>query len=159
MLHPKRTMDPFDENTVKGTRMPRYTKLTQDRDIYGELGWIPNHDVKVSKDNDNLYPALRETFDGPHVYHRRFNTAAMTNNEFFRQNAPATSVARVKKLRKGGSNSPNGSSKGLNRSYMDSRFHTMTNETVGSRYDTPFVLPKEPGNKFKVAPAIERTVE
>lgn len=51
MLNPQRTMDPYDENEMKGTRMPEYTKLTQERDIYGELGWVPNFNVKVSKDN------------------------------------------------------------------------------------------------------------
>ena len=95
MLNPERTMDPYDENEVKGTRMPEYTKLSDKRDIYGELGWIPNFNVKVSKDNENLHPTFRETFDGPVHYHRRFNTAAMTNNEFFRQNAPKGSVAHV----------------------------------------------------------------
>ena len=78
--------------------MPDYTKLSRDRDIYGELGWIPNFNVKVSKDNDKTYPAEREFFDEPRVYHRRFSTAAMTNNEFFRQNAPRSSVARAGKL-------------------------------------------------------------
>jgi len=28
----------------------------------------------------------------------------------------------------------------------------------GSRYDTPFVLEKEPGNKFKVVSEVERTM-
>ena len=74
MINPQRTIDPYDENEVKGTRMPEYTKLTQERDIYGELGWIPNFNVKVSKDNNSLYPTYREYFDGPRVYHRRFNT-------------------------------------------------------------------------------------
>ena len=84
MINPKRTMDPYDENEAKGTRMPDYTKLKDERDFYGELGWIPNFNVKVSKDNENLYPTYRETFDAPRVYHRRFNTQAMTNPEFFR---------------------------------------------------------------------------
>lgn len=35
-------MDPYDMNTVKGTRMPDWSKLTKERDIYGELAWIPN---------------------------------------------------------------------------------------------------------------------
>ena len=91
-------MDPYDENEMKGTRMPNYTKLMQERDIYGELGWIPNFNVKVSKDNTKIYTTHREMFDGPKVYHSRFNTAAMTTNEFFRQNAPRTSVARVHRL-------------------------------------------------------------
>ena len=75
--------------------MPDYTKLAQDRDIYGELGWIQNFNVKTSKDNERLYLTYREFFDGPKNYNSRFNTAAMTNSEFFRQNAPKSSVARV----------------------------------------------------------------
>ena len=65
MLHPKRMLDPYEENEVKGTRMPNYAKLSVDRDIYGELGWIPNFSIKDSKDNDKVYPDRRETFDGP----------------------------------------------------------------------------------------------
>jgi len=64
--------------------MPDYTKLALDRDVYGELGWIQNFNVKCSKDNERLYPTYREFFDGPKNYHCRFNTANMTNSEFFR---------------------------------------------------------------------------
>ena len=73
----------------------------------------------MSKDNANLYPTFRETFDAPRVYHRRFNTQAMTNPEFFRQNAPKSSVARVTKFaasrKSTGNYSPN-SSKGFSKS-------------------------------------------
>jgi len=36
-------------NDIKGTRMPDYSGVSKDRDIYGELGWIPNFNVKCSK--------------------------------------------------------------------------------------------------------------
>lgn len=44
-------MDPYDENEVKGTRIPEYSKIAKDRDVYGELGWISNFNVKCAKDN------------------------------------------------------------------------------------------------------------
>ena len=94
MLPPERKLDPYEENEVKGTRMPDYTKLSQQRDIYGELGWINNHNVKSSKNNHKLYPTYREFFDVPKNYHNEFNNASLTNQEFFRQNAPAGSVAK-----------------------------------------------------------------
>ena len=155
MLDPKRTMDPFDENEVKGTRMPDYTKVAKDRDIYGELGWSPNFNIKVSKDNENIYPACRETFDEPKLYHRRFNTAAMTNNEFFRKNAPKSSVARQRKGRR------NASTFGGSLNSRRGSLVTNTNTSLfgGSRFDTPFLLDKDPGNKFKVAEEVEKTVK
>ena len=32
--------------------MPDYSGVSKDRDIYGELGWIPNFNVKCSKNNN-----------------------------------------------------------------------------------------------------------
>ena len=95
MLHPQRQLDPYEENEVKGTRMPDYTKLSKERDIYGELGWISNFNVKFSKNNHKMHPTYREFFDGPKNYHNQFNNASLTNQEFFRQNAPNGSVARL----------------------------------------------------------------
>lgn len=69
MINPQRQLDPYDENEVKGTRMPDYSKLSKERDIYGELGWIQNFNVKFSKNNDKLHPSYREFFDGPKNYH------------------------------------------------------------------------------------------
>ena len=68
--------------------MPDYSKVSKERDIYGELGWIPNFNVKYSKNNQKLYPTYREFFDYPKNYHNQFNNQTMTNQEFFRQNAP-----------------------------------------------------------------------
>lgn len=31
--------------------MPDYSKVAAGRDIYGEMGWIPNFNVKLSKNN------------------------------------------------------------------------------------------------------------
>ncbi len=48
--------------------MPDYAKVARDRDLFGELGWIPNFDKKVSKDNHKLYQGCREFFDTPLSY-------------------------------------------------------------------------------------------
>ena len=69
LLNPQRQLDPYEENEVKGTRMPDYTKMARERDIYGELGWISNFNVKFSKNNDRMHPTYREFFDGPKNYH------------------------------------------------------------------------------------------
>lgn len=68
----KRQLDPYESNEVKGTRMPNYTKLEKERDIYGELGWIGNFNVKCSKNNTSCYPTYREFFDGPRNYNKMF---------------------------------------------------------------------------------------
>lgn len=64
--------------------MPDWSKVAKDRDVYGELAWIPNFNVKLSKHNNKVYPTVREFFDAPKPYHNRFNNQAMTNQEFFR---------------------------------------------------------------------------
>ena len=94
MMKAKRELDPYELNEFKGTRMPDYSVMSKDRDIYGELGWIPNFNVKCSKNNGMRHPTNREYFDGPMNYHMTFNNSTMTDSEFFRQNAPENSVAR-----------------------------------------------------------------
>ena len=91
--------------------MPDYTKLSKERDIYGEPGWISNFNVKFSKNNHKLHPTYREFFDGPKNYHNQFNNASLTNQEFFRQNAPEGSVARLP--HRDGSQSPKQSTVGF----------------------------------------------
>ena len=75
--------------------MPKYTVNDKERDIYGELGWTTNFSQKHSKDNDKMYPTAREFFDSPRHYASRFANQDMTNAEFFRENAPRKSVARL----------------------------------------------------------------
>ena len=58
---PQRATDPFIENELRGTRMPDYANVP--RDIPGELGWIPNFDVKLSRDNHLRHKNMREFFD------------------------------------------------------------------------------------------------
>lgn len=48
-------MDPYIENEVKGTRMPDYTIVVRERDIYGELAWIPNFNMTYSKNNNDRH--------------------------------------------------------------------------------------------------------
>jgi hypothetical protein len=53
--------------------------VAKERDVYGELAWIPNFNVKVSKDNTMLHSTNREFFDNPKTYHNQFNLASITN--------------------------------------------------------------------------------
>ena len=151
MLHPQRQLDPYEENDVKGTRMPDYTKLSKERDIYGELGWISNFNIKNSKDNNKMYPTYREFFDGPKNYHNQFNNASLTNQEFFRQNAPEGSVARLPRQVSG---SPRHSSVGLKTFQQGSSTHrrsgTIDPNFQGSKYATPFILQKDRSNRHRV---------
>ena len=108
LLPNKRELDPYEANEVKGTRMPTYTKVDRERDIYGELAWNNYHNVKCSKDNDETYPTQREFFDGPRNYNKKHSVTATTSNEFYRKSAPKKSVARINrpKLRSLFSKSP-----------------------------------------------------
>ncbi len=87
-MTPQKLLDPYVENEVKGTRMPDYSTLVQERDVFGELGWIPNFEIKKSKNNKDRHLIYRELFDAPKEYAGEFHTASMTNTDFFRANAP-----------------------------------------------------------------------
>ena len=154
----KRELDPFEANEVKGTRMPKYTKLEKQRDIYGELAWDKNHSIKYSKDNTKNYPTTREFFDTQRNYNKVFNATEMTNTDYFRLNAPKDSVARIHRSKRSvlRSMSPH-SAKSTNKqrsSTLKKRGGSIVSNLQltahGSFYDTPFVLEKDPGNKFKV---------
>lgn len=69
---PIKTPDPYIDNETKGTRMPDYSKLAQERDVFGELGWIPNFDVKKSKNNADRHTNYKEFFDAPKEYYDEF---------------------------------------------------------------------------------------
>jgi len=84
---PIKTPDPFVDNETKGTRMPDYTKLAGERDVFGELGWIPNFDIKKSKNNIDRHNNYREFFDAPKDYHNEFTSGSVNNTEFFRANS------------------------------------------------------------------------
>lgn len=77
-------MDPYDENAVKGTRLPEYSKVIKERDVYGELGWVDNFNVSISKNNQHRHVNQREFFDNPQNYHCVYTNSNMTTSEFFR---------------------------------------------------------------------------
>jgi hypothetical protein len=83
-LSQQKTIDPYEENEVKGTRIPDYAKMAKNRDVYGELGWINNHHKKDAKNNHHRHHSYREYFDKPKNYHCTFTNSTLTNNEFFR---------------------------------------------------------------------------
>lgn len=68
-MQPKKQLDPYIENEVKGTRMPDYTSVIKDRDFYGEMAWIPNFNMTLSKNNVDRHKTYKEFFDQPKTYH------------------------------------------------------------------------------------------
>lgn len=127
--------------------MPDYSGISKDRDIYGELGWIPNFNVKCSKNNNHRHSTNREYFDGPMNYHVTFNNSTMTNSEFFRQNAPAKSVAREKVQ----------TLSVQNRSKYGSTMRSTQSQFQTSLYATPFILDRDVSNRWKVIDKVEKT--
>jgi len=79
-------MDPYEMNEVKGTRMPDWSKVDKERDMYGELAWIKNFQVKLSKNNNRMHQKFKEFFDQPRNYHMIYNNS--TQQDFFRETAP-----------------------------------------------------------------------
>lgn len=63
--------------------MPDYAKVSKGRDVFGELGWIPNFNVMKSKNNNDRHYGNREFFDAPRDYTIEFQTASRTNSEYF----------------------------------------------------------------------------
>ena len=146
--------------------MPEYTKLAKERDIYGELGWVNNFNVSFSKNNHKLYPTYREFFDVPVNYQKQFNNTQLSNQEFFRQNAPPGSVAK----QTGGTGrfSPSQSTLGMKSSFMGSRHNRSTtvdmnnsisaSNFVGSKHATPFFLDRDNSNRHRVLDEVRNTV-
>eukprot|EP00347_Sterkiella_histriomuscorum_P008811 403343660 len=97
-LRPEKTIDPYDMNTLDGTRIPKYSSVYKQRDLHGELGWIPNFQVVYSKNNQNLHPTYKEFFDMPQNYHNLYSDASITASEFFRSQAPDNSVAKQRRV-------------------------------------------------------------
>ena len=81
-MAPEKSVDPFVQNEIAGTRMPKYSKLSLERDVFGELGWIPNFGVNLSKDNGQRYITCREFFDAPLDYTTEGKIAIETNQKF-----------------------------------------------------------------------------
>lgn len=127
--------------------MPDYSAVSKDRDIYGELGWIPNFNVKCSKNNNSRHTYNREYFDAPMNYHVTFNNSTMTNSEFFRQNAPSKSVARERVQ----------TMSVMNRSKFGSTMRSTQSTFQTSIYATPFILDRDVSNKYKVTEQVPKT--
>ena len=82
---PEKTLDPYEENTIRGTRMPPWSPLGgEQRDIYGELAWIPNFQVTTSKDNYKNHKNYKEFFDKPRNYHLAVSSSSAASSEFFK---------------------------------------------------------------------------
>ena len=62
--------------------MPDYAKVAKERDVFGELGWIPNFSVKKSKNNNDRHDNFKEYFDAPRDYNVEFCNAQKQNQEF-----------------------------------------------------------------------------
>jgi hypothetical protein len=93
----KKTDDPYETNEKQGTRIPQYAKMYITRDVYGELGWVDNWNVKNSKNNNHRHAGNKEFFDKPANYHTTYTKAPMANTDYFRANAPNHSVAFSRK--------------------------------------------------------------
>lgn len=79
--------------------MPPWSPLGgEQRDIYGELAWIPNFQVTTSKDNGKMHRNYKEFFDKPRNYHLAASSSSAASSEFFKQNAPKGSVAHPRRI-------------------------------------------------------------
>lgn len=76
MLTPKRQLDPYEDNGVKGTRFPDCSEVSLKRDVIGELGWQPNFSVKNAKNNEDRHTNYKEFFDAPKNYNVEFQPIA-----------------------------------------------------------------------------------
>lgn len=148
-LSQQKTLDPFEEAEIRGTRMPEISKISHDRDIYGELGWVSNFQVKSAKDNTQVHHSYREFFDAPKAYHMKFTSSTMTNSEFFRKNAPNTSVAHER--------SKSTSFAHWRQDVGDGKRGKTSMNVTGSIYQTPFVLQEDKRNNYKVSKKLRGT--
>lgn len=141
----EKVLDPYLQNAVKGTRMPDYTIVDKERDIYGELGWVPNFQVTLSKDNQNLHNTFKEYFDQPKQYSGVFNDTTTSASAFFRKTAPPSSVAKQR--------SPNQT---INQSVLNStmrstgRYSMGESTLMGQVNATPFILIPDKSNRHRV---------
>jgi len=74
--------------------MPDYAKVSKERDVFGELGWIPNFNIKKSKNNEDRHNGYREFFDAPKDYTTEFHTASRSNTDGFRMQTAGDEVSQ-----------------------------------------------------------------
>lgn len=103
--------------------MPPWSPLGgEQRDIYGELAWIPNFQVTTSKDNFKNHRAYKEFFDKPRNYHMAVSSSSAASSEFFKQNAPKGSVARPRRI---------GGDSITSSGFLRNTFHSKNNQRSG----------------------------
>lgn len=161
-------MDPYEENEVKGTRIPDYSKVSADRDIFGELGWIPNFNVKKSKNNNDRHDNFREFFDQPKDYNVEFTQASRTQGEFFRANGatPEESISMMKSVKSHQSRSPtiqhDTSFAGQTRrslNALERLSYSAARDSKNKTFSHGFVLMQDISNKHKTSPVVVDTVK
>lgn len=64
--------------------MPDWSKVAKERDLFGELGWIPNFPVKNSKNNEFRHPSYKEFFDKPRDYTKEFHIGTQSNTDLLK---------------------------------------------------------------------------
>ena len=150
--------------------MPPWSPLGgEQRDIYGELAWIPNFQVTTSKDNTTNHRNYQEYFDKPRNYHMAHSSASAASSEFFKQNAPKGSVARprhrvgAESLTSSGflKNTFQGShsriSNGSKKDLMFNATATSAASYATAPYSTPFILVEERDNRWKIDDKLKQT--
>ena len=142
--------------------MPDYSKVAETRDVYGELGWIPNFQVKKSKNNDTRHPTYREFFDAPKDYNLEFHTNSnQTNSGLFKNNMDDS----ISQLKSTYSKSPSleGSSPFLTarRSFnaLERLSFTTLREKTNRSPVSGFILQPDLTNRHKVSPVLKKTLE
>ncbi len=147
--------------------MPDYSSLARERDVYGELGWIPNFNVKLSKNNETRHNNYREYFDTPKDYNVAFTNATVTNQEFFRENAPEASVAHQDSKTLMQSPTPMGVSansfhnarRSLNSHERISFSAARSKQSILSKTQHQFVLQPDNSNQYRYEQAVAQTIE
>ena len=74
--------------------MPDYSKVSAERDVFGELGWVPNFNAMKSKNNEDRHENFKEYFDAPKDYTTEFHTSTMTNHDLLKLNSAQDNVAQ-----------------------------------------------------------------
>jgi hypothetical protein len=160
--------------------MPPWSPLGgEQRDIYGELAWIPNFQVTTSKDNNKMHHNYKEYFDKPRNYHLAASSSSAASSEFFKQNAPKGSVARPRRIGGdslsssgflktnfnntqtsfgGGATSPQNQKDLLFSATATTQNSAFASINGGSPYSTPFILMEERHNKYKIDDRLKQTV-
>lgn len=154
--------------------MPEYAKVSVERDVFGELGWIPNFNVKKSKNNDARHHNFKEFFDQPKDYNVEFTNASKTATEFFRASGmggaghtdESISQMRTVKSRES-ARSP--SVQHNEQSFAQTRrslnaiermsYSAIRGDSRSKNYANGFVLQSDISNRHRVSPAVVDTVK